>query len=102
MRHLRSDYVWEGGGMLRMPCLECKENFSTTRRDAKYCGDTCRKRANRRRKTILSDAENVAATIRRLKQMQIDRDDLQSELYQALKLIRDAATGTDGSDRVYS
>jgi len=97
MRHLRSDCIWEGGGYFRIPCLECRQNFSARRRDALYCSDTCRKRANRRRQSILVEAESIVNKIRHLEQLQRERDDLQGELYRALKMIRDAAAVPDAT-----
>lgn len=85
---IRTDVEWEGGGLYRTQCLECGCNFSTKRRDALYHDATCRKRANRRRKTIISDAQHCVETIRGLERMKRERYDLQDELHEALQMIR--------------
>jgi hypothetical protein len=76
--------------------LECGKTFSTKRRDALYDTATCRQRANRRRKQILKEAEEVVSTIRRLERMKLERSDLQAELHQALQLITGAICDKTG------
>jgi hypothetical protein len=86
---LRSDVSWEGGGYYGTCCLECRNRFSTKRRDALYCGATCRKKANRRKRSVLHDAEHCCEIIRQLDRMRNERPDLLSETNQAIRMIRE-------------
>lgn len=85
---IRFDMEWEGSGLYRTTCLECGVVFSTKRRDTLYHDASCRKRANRRRKTIIKDAEAVVFMIRKLDRMKRERLDLQDELHEAIQMIR--------------
>lgn len=96
----RTDYVWEGGGLVRMPCLECGENFSARRCDAKFCSANCRKAWSRRKEQIERDASIAYQSIESIRRLQRERPDLGLECYQALKRLKDllgvtAASVTD-------
>lgn len=84
----RYDYVWEGAGMYRMPCMECGQNFSARRTDAMYCGPSCRKKANRRKAQVQEAAQLVVVQLNFLRQTRKMRPDLDSEIRAAFNVIR--------------
>lgn len=93
----RSDYVWEGGGMMRMPCWECGDNFSARRDDAKYCGPNCRKKANRRKTRVQEAAQIAVEQLKFLQETQRLRPDLAGDVRIALNVIKwqlDVTAGT--------
>jgi hypothetical protein len=99
----RSDYSWEGGGYMRMPCLECGQNFSTRRCDAKYCSQNCRKQASRRKEKVELACSVALQQIELIQRTRRERSDLEWECYSALRKIAaalgvTAATVTDKVD----
>lgn len=86
----RHDYVWEGGGLLRMPCLECGQNFSARRCDAKFCSGNCRKAWSRRKAQIGRDLAIAYQSIESIRRVQRERPDLEYECYRAIEQLRNA------------
>lgn len=84
----RYDYVWEGGGLLRMPCLECGENFSAKRCDAKFCSSNCRKSWSRRKEQIGRDLSIALQSIESIRRVQRERPDLDGECFMALTRLK--------------
>lgn len=84
----RYDYVWEGSGMYRMPCMECGTNFSAKRTDACYCSANCRKKANRRKAQVQEAAQLVTEQLKFLRETRNMRPDLESEVRSAFNVIR--------------
>jgi hypothetical protein len=93
----RFDYVWEGGGLLRMPCLECGENFSAKRRDAKFCSANCRKAWSRRKEQIGRDLAIAYQSIESIRRVQRERPDLEDECYAALARLKTLLAVTPAS-----
>lgn len=85
---IRNDYVWEGGGLKRMPCMECGQNFSAQRSDAAYCTPNCRKKASRRKARVKEAAEICMAQIKFLKETRNLRPDLEDDVLATFNDIR--------------
>jgi len=92
----RNDFVWEGGGLIRMPCLECGENFSAKRCDAKFCSPNCRKSYSRRKAKINQAAQDALRCIQAIQRTQRERPDLDWECHQALKTLKESLGVTTG------
>jgi hypothetical protein len=84
----RSDYTWEGGGMMRMPCMECNQMFSARRDDACYCSVNCRKKASRRKAHVKEAAAIAIEQIEFLKKTRQLRPDLEDDVLAAFNDIR--------------
>ena len=54
--------------MSQKTCSVCGETFEARRRDAKYCGPTCRKRAERLREALDSARASAVSAIRALRE----------------------------------
>ena len=54
--------------MSQKTCSVCGETFEARRRDAKYCGPTCRKSAERLRDALDSARDGAISAIRALRE----------------------------------
>jgi hypothetical protein len=92
----RHDYQWINSRTLKMPCMECRQDFEAVRRDACFCSSTCRKKASRRKERVQRAALNAIREIEFLKETRRLRPDLEVFVHEAfITLIKqlDVTTG---------